>query len=539
MPTKQAVLDDVQFYSAEDLYQLILEGVVTFDELLNDTEPPLAPKVRMKIQQMIDGGEEEEWQAVQNLNTESAYQSFIASHPGSHHCIEARNFILALQNQFVAQAFDDEWSMLDKTSKDALKNYLAVNPDSVHSNEARAILNEIILKEMSKTFDAKALEAEINRIQSDRTVAQTDSETTLIYKLLKEKWDNGRVTRSQLLEMIRVDHNLIPSGSVYSLIENGYLTYDDLLNIGIDPRFIQKLADHESLVSFTFNRPIDRINKMSTEIYFWGIPSSGKSCALGAILSVAANGRIALSMAKDNDCQGYGYMTRLAQLFQDNSQVGLLPQGTEVFATHEMGFDLEDFNHAIHPITCIDLAGELVRCMFKSDAGDPLSLEEQQSLDTLTRILIDNRSVNRKVHFFVLEYGGENRKYEGLVQKNYLDAALQYISRTRIFQNDTDAVFLMVTKVDKIGKTGAELNQALMEYIMSSDYQGFYQGLKTICRVNDINGGTVEILPFSLGEVCFRDYCIFNDSAASMVVKKILDRSKGFKNGKLRKFLKK
>ena len=275
-----------------------------------------------------------------------------------------------------------------------------------------------------------------------------------------------------------------------------------------------------------------------TEVYFWGIPSSGKSCALGAILSVAGNGRVAKSMSQDNDCQGYGYMTRLASLFQSNGQVGTLPESTSIYSTYEMGFDLEDENNAIHHLTCIDLAGELVRCMYKSDANEEMSNDETDALDTLTRILIDNRTKNRKIHFFVLEYGAEDRKYEGLNQNVYLNGALRYIERTGIFKEDTDAIYLMITKVDKAKALKGQLADILREYI-SETYCGFYNGLVKICKDFEINNGKVEIVPFSLGQVCFQDYCLFDEKPASNVVRKLLDRSKGDKRNKYQEFINK
>jgi len=47
----------------------------------------------------------------------------------------------------------------------------------------------------------------------------------------------------------------------------------------------------------------------------------------------------------------------------------------------------------------------------------------------------------------------------------------------------------------------------------------------------------VEIVPFSLGQVCFQDFCLFDEKPAGNVVRKLLERSKGFKNGKLQKGL--
>ena len=102
--------------------------------------------------------------------------------------------------------------------------------------------------------------------------------------------------------------------------------------------------------------------------------------------------------------------------------------------------------------------------------------------------MIDNRTQNRKLHFFVIEYGAEDRQYEGLPQQDYLQAAVQYIQRTGIFKKDTDGLYLLISKVDKAKAHGKELSEKLKDYI-HENYQGFYNGLKKICRDNEINGG--------------------------------------------------
>ena len=316
------------------------------------------------------------------------------------------------------------------------------------------------------------------------------------------------------------------------LWENEYV--NDFSATDIDPEFIAYMMSVKPVTPYSQStEKLKSVHKEScTEIYFWGIPSSGKSCALGAILSVANNGKVALSMKKDNKCQGYGYMTRLSNLFKNNGTVSTLPEGTAVTSTYEMGFDLEDQNQKVHPITCIDLAGELVRCMYKKDAKEKPNPQQEEVLDTLTNVMINNRTQNRKIHFFVIEYGAEDRLYEGLPQQVYLEAAVAYIQSTGIFKKDTDGLYLLISKVDKAKAYGEELVKKLKSYI-NDNYQGFYNGLKKICRDNEINGGEVEIIPFSLGEVCFQNYCKFDDRAAAKVVNKIIDRTYGYKPGKM------
>lgn len=323
------------------------------------------------------------------------------------------------------------------------------------------------------------------------------------------------------------DHNLLSSGVVKRLINQGIILTSDLLNLGIEKAFIQRMFKGDSAITFRTPEKLDRIHKQSTEIYFWGIPSSGKSCALGAILSVAASGRIAKSMDPDTSSQGYGYMTKLIDLFQ-NGEIGTLLEGTPVDSFYEMGFDLVDKENRIHPITCIDMAGELMRCMYKENAGDPMSDSDIEMLDTMTKVLIDNRSTNRKMHVFVIEYGAEDRKYEGLPQKVYLEGAVSYIKDTGIFKKDTDAIYIMITKADKAKNN----SPSFFNQYINDKYLGFFNGLEQICKDNEINKGHVEKLAFSLGDVCFQNFCKFDARPAENVVNLILQRSASFRGGK-------
>ena len=106
--------------------------------------------------------------------------------------------------------------------------------------------------------------------------------------------------------------------------------------------------------------------------------------------------------------------------------------------------------------------------------------------------------------------------------------------KTGIFKKDTDGIYLLITKVDKAKAVGRELQEKLRAYILDN-YQGFYNGLKKVCKDNEINGGNVEIQPFTLGTVCFQNYCKFKDDTASAVVRTLMDRSYGYKPGKLKK----
>lgn len=530
MPSKLAILENVDMYTADELVGYIKGGIVTFDELCNDTDGCFSASVRKEVERKIEGSEDEDWLNAKSSDSINALENYLSTYPNGSHRDEARTLISHLRDAQNRIASTNAWELVDKNNISSLQEFCDKYPNDPHFSDAKRIIKKLKIERLSG-LGVESLINKIKSIQADKAVINKDDE---IYKTLVEYLRSGKIKNSDLLEMLKDDNNILRASVINMLLDNDLLDVDDFAEIGINNAFVSHLVSGETAQAFTIPRKLEKINKLSTEVYFWGIPSSGKSCALGAILSVAGNGRVANSMSKDNDCQGYGYMTRLASLFKFNNKVGTLPEGTSIYSTYEMGFDLEDENGAVHPLTCVDLAGELVRCMFKSDANEDMSDDEMGALDTLTRVLIDNRTKNRKIHFFVLEYGADDRKYEGLTQSVYLDGALRYIERTGIFKDDTDAIYLMITKVDKAKAAKGQLSTVLREYI-SEYYGGFYNGLVKICRECEINSGNVEIVPFSLGQVCFQDYCLFDEKPAGNVVRKLLERSKGFKNGKLQK----
>lgn len=345
----------------------------------------------------------------------------------------------------------------------------------------------------------------------------------MILDTILDYYDKGTVGKNGILGIIQNDNNELNSFVVKHLISRGIITEQDLRDIGIQEQFLDMLNRSYEPVIFRKGDKIERINKKSTEIYFWGIPSSGKTCAIGALLSTLSklgNGRV---MKKDNDCQGYDYMTRLSALFRDQ-KVMTLPAGTPVSATYEMGFDLYDTPKIYHPITMIDLAGELIRCMYKEDAGMNLNTEEEETLETVTNLLVSQSSKNQKIHVFVMEYGAEDRNYEGLPQSDYLDGAMNYIERTGIFKNNTDAIILLVTKADKAGHDVATQQKNIKNYI-ENNYSNFNDALKHICENNDINNKKLIRLFITLGDVCFQDYCFFNSSHARSVVEQLISQT--------------
>ena len=539
MPDKEKIFDNVTEYSSEELAQYIMNGLFSIDELCdyNNTGGLVTPKKRKEIKEIIDSTpapppppppldpDDEAWAEAQRIRTLAIVESYLYKFPMGKHRAEA----VQLKNDIIDDATWEEAKQ--KRSYELVKKYLGDFPNGRHVDEAIQLKKEL---RPVRRFDPNVrggIRILVNKIKEIPTFKNREYEGQIVDDVDAKILDvielfvktRGSVTAEELLAELRKDINLLDAWVIRNLYEKEILGDDDLPRLGVDNDFIEKLFGNNAPAKFDKPEPIDMINMESTEVYFWGIPSSGKSCALGAILSAANSGEVAKSMLPDVNCQGYGYMTCLRSLFRKN-RISVLPPGTPTCSTYEMAFSLVDENSKVHPITCIDLAGELVRCMFKQNAGKALKNDEEDALNTITKLLHDNRTANRKIHFFVLEYGAENREYEGLPQSVYLDAALNYIRNYNVFETDTDAIYLLMTKVDKTGLKGEELKRELGRYIREN-YGGFYGALKTICETNEINNGVVDIVPFSVGTVCFQDFCKFDPVAANNVVRKLLNRS--------------
>ena len=537
MSNLENIFDNIDQYAQniDDLVAALKQaGVSNFDEFKSAAREigvPVKKSIQDQIAAKFANSDADAWEEAKRIDTEDAYWKYLDSNPEGEYREEARTRIEELEQNTKVTASDDLWESINKGDVNEVQNFVNNYPNSTHHADALKILLEL-RRNQYLGVDIKALEKQIKAIRTD---AQINNPEKAIYDRIVSFINTGKITVDDLLEAIAKDNNFISGHVAYLLWQNGVIT--DFSKTGIDSDFIAHMMENIPPQKFMAPEPMTHVSmNPCTEIYFWGIPSSGKSCALGAILRAANSGKIARSMQRNPNCQGYGYMNRLANLFEPNGSVGILPEGTAISSTYEMGFILEDEDGKEHPITCIDLAGELVRCMYKKDAGEPLTDAQVAVLQTLPNVLIDKRTDNRKIHFFVIEYGAEDRLYEGLRQSVYLEAAVAYIQRTGIFKKDTDGLYLLISKVDKAHVEGNELREKLREYI-SKYYQGFYNGLTKICKDNEINGGKVEIQPFTLGSVCFQNYCKFQDDTAATVVRTIIKRSYGYKPGKMNKLL--
>lgn len=536
MPKKSAILNNVTEYSPEDLASYIQQGFVTLDELVNNTDGEFTAKMQLGVEKLLAGSEDEDFKKVMESASIADLQDFLNKYPmgtvAHLDAVRERKHVLEkipASEPIVEESNgeEEEWfSIKNAGDIKLLEAFKEKYPNTSHLFELNKLITAEKNKEHSRKKSPIILKSMINKANSAEDVS----------KIIQVLLENKTITIGMLLELIRQDHNLLSSAACNDIISRGILNRNDLSKCGIDNGFINKMLTNARSQNFEPARPLQTIAEPCTEVYFWGIPFSGKTCALGAILSAAKNGLAARSMIPDNSCQGFGYMNRLSTIFSPG-RICRLPGGTPVTSTYEMRFDLEDQEHKIHHVACIDLAGELFTCMFMKDAGEQMRDDQKQALETLHNILLENRSNNRKIHFFVIEYGAEKRIYNGLPQAEYLNSAAAHLNSIGLFDSNTDAIYVLISKVDNASYEGS-LEEHLLKY-MTKNYLGFYNNLLLICKEHGINKGRVKIVPFSIGNVCFKDYCQFDATSATKMVDLLVRYSCFKKQGFWQKILSK
>jgi len=458
---------------------------------------------------------------------------------------------------------------------EAYDDYLAKFPEGKHRQEVKELKKK--LEFTSQTEDGgdpqpkanpwKGYEKSIEKKVFEKS--QSDITDTEFVDVLEGWLKNGELTRRQLIDFIKKDNNLFNRGVIIDLVEKKILSTDDLLEAGIGEDFICAMVnlsegDKEENEIKEAENPTS-IDNASTEVYFWGIPSSGKSCVMAALMSVLKSGD--LGIWEPQLCKGGEYMNQLSVLYKEN-EVSALLSGTPLMSTYEMAFNLtreENWGRRrkktlVHPFTFIDLAGGILFLMYDYLLGKNMTKEHKDYLETIKNLISGTnddsessgtnndsksrkkrtrkkRTTNRKMHCFVIEYGAETWKYKGFDQLTYLEHALQYIEKTHIFENkSTDSIYVIVTKADRANLHGEKLDEEIREYVVNKYYKNFYNRLKGIAKTCEINDGEVSIVPFSIGEVKMRSLCRFNDTAAKVLMERLAERSIGNDESKWGKF---
>lgn len=372
---------------------------------------------------------------------------------------------------------DEEWQRARYSNEASICDYIANFPDGKHVKEAKNRIDEII-------------------------------------------WDRENMQRAKqdILDTMKRNPNSYTPGIIQGYLQNGTIAKNDLVNCGVPQNIIDRLNNIVTPRLHLGETP-DSIPEGYTEVYFWGIPGSGKTCALASVLSTANKlGYLDVAVGP-----GYDYMTRLANIFHNGNAI--LPPPSPVETTQYLPFILKKGKDNPRSVSLIELSGEIFQCFYRKNAKLPLqSPQHENTFNTLINFL---KGKNRKIHFFFIDFEKENNlDADGYSQGNYLAAASAFFKNNDIFGKSTDAIYLVITKSDLMpeAKTYEERVEYAKHHLKTNNFSAFINTLKDRCQQHSINAGKLTVEPFSLGKVYFGQICDFDNASATKIIDILIDR---------------
>ena len=309
---------------------------------------------------------------------------------------------------------------------------------------------------------------------------------------------------------------------MYEYISSKTLTYEDL----VTKSYILTDKGYNHIVRYPHLTDEQRVLPMSslanphsqegnTDIYFFGVPGSGKTCVLAGLMSLS--GRLGF----DFDPRGEGGGGPYAVELQNYARSSMLPPKTDDTFIQVIDCQIDDEDRNCHNISIIEMAGEKTR--------DFAFIENATSLDDLgpgAAGLLQNN--NNKVIFFVIDPTNEHYVVmdDGremlFKQDNVLNCVAALLAKNKELMKKVTAIHIILTKSDTLGDY-ADAN-VIQERLVQQGYQAVMNRIKKICETYDINKATgfqVGLFPFCIGKFMPGDVYTFDETDALKILRVI------------------
>ncbi len=525
MPTKEQVLSIAHGVPVPNLITSIKRGIITLDELKMIR---LAPEKLEVIEQKLKAEENLLWTKACTSGEVADFFNYLKVYPNGIFANACRQSLISGEEYF--------WrNVLDSGSVPMLKQYLEYYEPlgGAHVYECQEMIEDPDWVQVKKQPTIASIEAyehaypgkhniEIAEMKEkinddiDWQNAQLAGDTTAFKSYLAAHPQGKHVAPAQ--EHIEaaaghdafiadMNNDLKKADEIQYAVASNIITWNDVIK-AYGPERTQAIENFKEIdIKPNTEIPV-ALTKDSTEVYFWGTPSSGKTCALGSILCGAMNNYF----LEPQQCQGYHYMTQLRNVFKSPGKQCSLPPSTNVNVIQEMVFTIRDSKQKLHRTTFIDIAGEIFRAIYSNMTGMFLDQEHKETLTHVMKFVGDNS--NPKIHFFVVEYGAEDARWEDLYMRDYLQACSLYIKDNKILKNSS-GVYILVTKCDKMQCPDEMIVDTAEQYVQNN-LAAFYHNLHEACKDAGIND--FKVIPFSIGEVFAGKICTYDDSFIDDVI---------------------
>lgn len=267
-------------------------------------------------------------------------------------------------------------------------------------------------------------------------------------------------------------------------INNNIYTFDELVAAGVNPGTIESLKHFCSNGNDVISYKIEDLSPMQegrTDVFFVGMPNSGKSTMLAGI-SLAAE-KLGIRVPETTNNAGTKYQNKLIEDLSSS----VLPDGTKPMSYNYIPLSFKnDLDGHKHPFNIVEVPGE-----------NYVKMDEQGEVNEFLKYIESTH--NRKILVFVVDSAKKGR--QALVYVNILN-----MFKSRGILEKTDAVYLVVNKFDILKENKYKHDNRNHELIAHDYLKEEYLNLINNfleARREGSQQFKIKVIPFSIGKVSY------------------------------------
>lgn len=416
---------------------IILEAIQMYTNLSLDDFPKMDTEKRNYIEAQLsllpNPEEEKEWTAIMALKNEcdeghsdierlkeklSDYISnWEKSLPANNHVIEARQLQKEVDRVLNSRE-DEEWISVDIDNKTSLTEYLKKYPKTTHKYDIDNLFWEIISKDIVKKENSDGIDEyrvyfpeginldKADKLEQELTHWLNIKHTDDIFLLNKYVKMNSkglfiekaiiklRNLKNQEISKMKKDPSSYEVSTMFRFLSENIFSENELINHDVvTERVLETLRNPDILedlpdINIAIEKSKPECKEGYTDIFFFGIPSTGKTCIL---MGLSRSNSIHI-----NTAHGGGEYASTLQQFID---VGLtVPQTNSGFVATLEATITDKTLDAHHKINLVEMAGE---DFAKKIAGNQDQIYDFESMGTGATELLKNN--NKKVFFLIID----------------------------------------------------------------------------------------------------------------------------------------
>lgn len=433
----------------------------------------MADKARLRLSSLTAGIEQSDWEAV-DMSSTTALLTHRRKYPSTTHETDIDNRV---------------WELTDTSSATHLNRYINEFPNGLHNLEAKEMLKaQELWKGVSTDADLVTLSDYIKEeIESPFISKAADMMAELKRSEIRKMIENPGTYKRDFLKML-IDEEIFTKNELIANDVCTDSTFDMLYNKRELPDIEQK------------GNTDPTIAKGATDVFLFGIPSSGKTCVLMGLLG-------SRNFVYDNAASGPGgtYADNLT-IYRRNNTAPERTYGN--FVAQIQGVVRRDNSDTMYPINLIEMSGEEFAMKI---ALNPENLVDFEDMGTgATKILTSD---NRKIIFIVIDPTAnglikltsklaDDSTITRIVEQDIIITKMvnMLVRNPKVLKN-TNAIHFILTKSDTLG--GREERDAKAVDRIRQLYGKTIMTLRDICKQYSINMSTEyqpSLFTFSLGK---------------------------------------